>query len=385
MLGSRGAVAVALVVLVSACSGGGGGDDVAEPRTRTTTGVTADTVIVDGSMAIAGAQIGMAARFARTNRAGGVHGRRIVSQVRDRHDAPPPDPFAWVPVLGPLRPEELGGESVGTFGWAPTTGFCDRETLFAINGCQAVASSLWGSLLQLDGVPAGASVTIVGEESFAPDAAVASFEEAGYDVELVLADRTADDIIAEFADVARRVLADRTPDVVAYAGNDDLALEVGRALVGAGYEGRHTARQAYNATFAQAASEAGLEGLTVLVDFAPFESADENPQVQRLIDDVRAYEETEGLAETPLSNDVAAGYWAADAFVAALEATGPDLTVERFLQSANDDFEWVAEGTVGPALWPRDHEQPVPCGALVEVVDGGFDVAVPYSCGHVLY
>jgi len=68
-----------------------------------------------------------------------------------------------------------------------------------------------------------------------------------------------------------------------------------------------------------------------------------------------------------------------------LEATGPDLTVERFLETANDDFEWRAEGTVGISTWPRNHGVPVPCGALVEVSDSAFKVAVPFSCAQVLF
>lgn len=377
-------MAVAVVVLASACTGNGDDDAPAEPETRTTRGVTGDTVVVDGSMTRAGARVGAGARLERANRAGGVHGRRIVTRFATRGEEPVDDAFALVPVVGSVNPGAFEGEAAPVFGWAPTGAFCDRDTSFSINGCQASPSNLWGSLLALDGVAAGASVTVVGEPDFAPETAVASFEDAGFDVELVPVERTAEDVPAELADVARRVLAGRTPDVVAYVGEDDLALEVGRELVGSGYQGRHTARLAYDAAFAQAASGTGLDGITVLVDFAPFESADENPLVRRLIEDVRAYEETEGLPETPLSDDVAAGYWAADAFLAAIEATGPDLTVERFLQAANDDFEWQAEGTAGPALWPRDHEQPVPCGALVEVDGGAYEVAVPYSCAQVL-
>lgn len=181
------------------------------------------------------------------------------------------------------------------------------------------------------------------------------------------------------------MVLDAEPDLVVHlTGAEDTVTTV-RALRDAGYEGLQTARTGYSPEFAAAAAEAGLEGVTVLTDFAPFESADENPIVQRMIDDVREYEETEGLTETALSGNVAAGYWSADAFLAALEATGSDLTVERFLQTANDDFEWIAEATAGPATWPRNRDVPVPCGALVEVAgDGTFEVAVPYSCGRNL-
>ncbi len=379
--------AVALCVLVAGCTAGDD-DSPAEPDTRTTTGVTEDAVTVrvpEG--AEPQAVIGAAARIERANADGGVHGRRVILD-----EDPTGDTFAHLPASGDSL-DPAAGDDDGTtpdiahrpvFGAASNTSFCNVDYAFAVDGCQARPSDIWGSLVSLVGdesSPDGATAVIVAggapDTDNVPDMAAPSFEHAGFTVDVIV--RFEED----FATVDA-VLASE-PDVVVYASSDEASLATAETLVEAGFKGIQTFRTAYSPEFAAAAAEAGLGGITVLTDFAPFESADENPIVQRMIDDVREYEETEGLPETPLSGEVEAGYWSADAFLAALEATGSDLTVERFLQTANDDFEWIAEATAGPATWPRNRQVPVPCGALVEVAgDGTFDVAVPYSCGRNL-
>ncbi|MCB0988682.1 MAG: ABC transporter substrate-binding protein, partial [Acidimicrobiales bacterium] len=82
---------------------------------------------------------------------------------------------------------------------------------------------------------------------------------------------------------------------------------------------------------------------------------------------------------------VSAGYWVTDMFIKALEETGEDLTVEKFLATLNGgDFSFEVEGVVGPSTWPAKHDEPVPCAALVEVKGNEFVPVVPLTCGDTI-
>lgn len=373
-----------LLLVVAGCTGGD--DGPAEPDTRTTTGVSGDQVIVrvpEG--AEPHAVIGAGARIERANSDGGVQGRRVVLD-----EEPTGDTFAYLPASDTSL-DPAAGDDDGTtpdivnrpvFGLAHNGSFCAVEYAFSVIGCQAQPSSIWGDLVALagdfdDGDP---TAVVMALEGTAADQVIASFEAAGF-----AATTIGDDALDSTSASVDSVLAAQ-PDVVVYPSRyPGAATALATELINAGFEGAQTFQSGYTPLFERARGAAGHEGTTVLTDFAPFESADENPIVQRMIDDVREYEETEGIPEGPLDAETAAGYWAADAFLDVLDATGSDLTVEKFLQTANDDFEWIAEATAGPASWPRNHRVPVPCGSLLEVApDGTFDVAVGYSCGRNL-
>ncbi len=80
---------------------------------------------------------------------------------------------------------------------------------------------------------------------------------------------------------------------------------------------------------------------------------------------------------------VSVGYWSADFFIKALEATGEDLTVENLLATLNSgDFTYEVPDVVGLSEWPAKHSESVPCSALTLVEDGGFNPIVPLECGE---
>ncbi|MEZ5169364.1 MAG: ABC transporter substrate-binding protein [Acidimicrobiia bacterium] len=374
--------ATALVLILAGCTGGD--DDPVEPDTRTTTGVTDDEVIVrvpEG--AEPHAVVGAAARIERTNREGGVQGRRVLLE-----DEPTGDTFALLPAADDSL-DPAAGDDDGTtpdivnrpvFGAAHNGSFCSVDYAFSVIGCQAQPSSIWGDLVALAGDFGDSDRTalVMALEGSAADLVVESFEAAGFTTTTV-----GDDVFDSVPSVVATV-NEADPDVVVFPSAYEDTNLAAHALIDAGYSGVQTVQTAGPPPPTASGGRGLPEGTTVLTDFSPFESADENPIVQRLIDDVREYEETKGLDPTPLSDDLAAGYWAADAFLDVLDATGSDLTVERFLQRANDDFEWQAEATAGPASWPRNHRVPVPCGSLVRYTADGTETAVGYSCGRNL-
>jgi hypothetical protein len=80
---------------------------------------------------------------------------------------------------------------------------------------------------------------------------------------------------------------------------------------------------------------------------------------------------------------VAAGYWAADMFVKAVDQTGPELTVESFLATLNGgEFTYEVPDVVGPSTWPDNHDKVVPCGALTEVQGDQFIPSIGLTCGE---
>ena len=116
-------------------------------------------------------------------------------------------------------------------------------------------------------------------------------------------------------------------------------------------------------------------GVTTLTTVAPLEQ--DTAANRRMAADVRAIK-----ADQVITPAVAAGYWAADLFVAILRKTGKQLTVKRFLAVANGgSFRHAVAGTVGPTTWPAMHEQGVPCGALVQSDGTQYFLAQPYRCG----
>jgi hypothetical protein len=111
-----------------------------------------------------------------------------------------------------------------------------------------------------------------------------------------------------------------------------------------------------------------------LTTIAPLEQ--DTAANRRMVADVKAVKPDQAI--TPA---VAAGYWSADLFVAALRKAGKHLTVARFLAAANRGFRHSVPGTVGPTSWPAMHDQGVPCGALVQSDGTRYLLAVPYACG----
>ena len=78
----------------------------------------------------------------------------------------------------------------------------------------------------------------------------------------------------------------------------------------------------------------------------------------------------------------AAGYVAADMFLAALEEAGPDLTVDSFLETLNGGWVYSTPGFRGDAKFPENHVLGVPCSGVVQLQDGEFSAATPIVCGR---
>jgi hypothetical protein len=357
----------------------------ADPRGVTRASVTV-AGIVTGDATTAGADVGAQARFLRANLRGGVFGRHItITSVESDGGAAATNSaavtklassvFALVPVLTPVLDvaalERLG---VPFFGAATSTAWTGSRTGFGFTGAQAVerpvlASPAWGGTLRtllgttsgkaaivaVDATPLGASLAAQ---------AGASLRATGFRVlDPVTVPAGAD------AGATATTLTASKPDVILVLTAPSTAASLAARIGALGFTGTIGSEGLYDP-----ANPAIANGVTALTTTAPFEQ--DTAANRQMIADVKAVKPDQAV--TPA---VAAGYWSADLFVAALRATGRNLTVSRFLAAANKGFRHEVPETVGPTTWPAMHTTGVPCGALVQSDGTRYFLAVPYTCG----
>jgi len=115
------------------------------------------------------------------------------------------------------------------------------------------------------------------------------------------------------------------------------------------------------------------------VQTAPTESAPTNPAVAQMIADVQKV-----APGQPITQGVAAGYWSADLFLAAVRKAGKNLSAQSLVRATSTKFVYKVASTVGPTTFPAAHSRPTPCGALVAGSGTAYVVKVPYMCGAVI-
>jgi hypothetical protein len=363
------------------------GAEVAEADPR---GVTRSSVsvagIVTGDATTAGADVGAQARISRENLRGGVFGRRIVmTGVESDGGTAAADSaavaklagsvFALVPVLTPvIDVAALERLRMPFFGAATATSWTGSRFGFGFTGAQAVerpvvASPAWGRTLRtLLGTTSGkTAIVAVDATSLGTSLAAqagASLRATGF--------RVLDPVtVSAGADpgATATTLTASKPDVILLLTGSATAASLAARIGALGFTGTIGSDGLYDP-----ANPAIANGVTALTTTAPFEQ--DTAATRRMIADVKAVK-----PDQPVTPAVAAGYWSADLFVAALRATGRNLTVSRFLAAANTDFRHEVPATVGPTTWPAMHTTGVPCGALVQSDGSRYLLAVPYTCG----
>jgi len=399
----------AAALLLAACSetkkdDAGGGDPstpgTEEPTTRTTRGVTDDKILVGGNvydLYYGDARIGVEARLKEANDAGGVHGRQIeVVEIANDNNEPTKSlenvqrlveqqqVFALLPIMsgGFGGGDYIVDNNIPTFGWGTHPAFCENENAFGFTGCVTHPSLTKGSNALGTGLEellggTDATVAFLGEDNDSSkggiELLVASVEDKGFDV--VLADTSLPappDPLGDASPFVSKVMqADggSPPDIV-YIVATLSGTKIADALQGAGYEGK-IFTPSYSPLLL---GTPGYDGVFINTQF----SLDpEVPANAAMLEAVHAID-----ADAELNLGIAAGYWTADFFIAGLEATGEDLTVENLLKTLNDGFTYEVPDVVGPSTWPENHELSVPCSAITEVRDGEFIPLVPLTCGE---
>lgn len=397
----------ASLLLISACSESTKDDGPAAktttqpgaPETRTTRGVTDDSIKVGGNiydLYYGDARVGVEARLKQVNDAGGVHGRTIefVGAENDNNEATrglenvqrlveQDEVFALLPIMS----GNFGGgdyivdNDIPTFGWGTHPAFCGNEIAFGFTGCVTnpslkTGSNALGTVLEEHLGSTDKTVAFIGEDNDSArgglELLAASVEDKGFEV--VLADSSLPappDVLGDVSPfVANLMKADggEQPDII-YMIATTSGTTIGKALQDAGYDGM-IITPSYSPLLL---SVAGYDGTWVNTQMEMDPEVEANAEMMAAVNEIDP--------DVKLNLAVSAGYWTADFFIKALEETGEDLTVERLLATLNDGFTYEVEGVVGTSTWPENHEVSVPCAALVEVADNQFVPRVPLTCG----
>jgi branched-chain amino acid transport system substrate-binding protein len=403
------ALVAAAALALAACSestsddGAGGPDTTAgggEPATRTTRGVTDDTITIGGNvydLYYGDARVGVEARLKEANDAGGVHGRKIeVAEIIDDNNeatkglenvqrlVEQEEVFALLPVMsgGFGGGDYIVENNIPTFGWGTHPAFCENENAFGFTGCVTnpsleTASNALGTILEEHLGGTDHSVAFLGEDNDSSKGGIellsASVSDKGFDV--VLADTSLPappDVLGDESPYVTKVMSadDGNPPDIVYLVATLSGNKLAAALQGAGYEGM-IITPSYSPLLL------GSPGYDEVYINTQFSMDPEVPANAAMLESVAAID-----PEKELNLAIAAGYWTADFFVNALEATGEDLTVELLLQTINDGFTYEVPEVVGQSTWPENHSVSVPCAALTKVEDGGFTPILPLTCGE---
>jgi len=383
-----------------------------EPATRTTRGVTDDSIKIGGiyfNVNFSGADVGAEARVKRANDEGGVNGRMIelVSVTHDNNDAganleearrlvTQEEVFAIAPVATAAASgsvDFLIEENVPFFGWGIDPAFCGNEIGFGFTGCvtdpdlQKGSNALGTALKENFDGDADKTVSIVADDSDSGKGGLrlltASLEDVGFSVPYAEATIPAPPATtSDFTPFVNDLMTSSdggAPDVILVQLSNLDAAGLSGALKAAGFDGLIITPLYSPLLLGSEQAATDLDGTAVIMQVQPYEVDPKPEALQQMLDDVAAVSPDE-----PLGLGLAAGYWSVDFFLSVLEATGDDVTVETFLQTANDDFGWEAEDVIGPSTWPTNHDQPVPCAALPLVSDGAYVPNVDLVCGEVV-
>ncbi|KJK46209.1 MULTISPECIES: ABC transporter substrate-binding protein [unclassified Streptomyces] len=407
------AAAAAAVALVSACNSAstrgaspqGPGDTPGNTR-----GVTTDSIRVGGIVSMTTASgyskkdtdLGAKARYMRANAEGGVNGRRIEYLGAEDDGQDPAKNLAAarklvqqdkVFAVSPMSSVTFSGadfleqEKVPTFGWGTLPSFCGPRHIYGFNGCLVPApggtlNQTWPEgISQLLGGARGRSVAVIANDSDAGKFGIRTFRQgfagAGFTVSYAKASVPGTAVPSDWSAYVKEILSSndgKAPDAVVSVMQTPNNIGLFTALKRAGYKGLLSDPTDYDpGLLTQDATRQALDGVHVLLQFQPFESAD--PEMERFKADIRA---AAGGKDVPLSMHMLTGYMSADLFLSIARKAGRDLTVESF-QAAAQGFSDT--GTlVGDRALPKGQKDSFGCGALVQLRNGAYEVSVPFRC-----
>jgi branched-chain amino acid transport system substrate-binding protein len=355
-----------------------------------------------------GFDVGIKAKFAAVNKAGGVNGRQLkLLQCQDDNgdaNATLTDTRQLVQqsnVFGmlyntvgalPATTDFLGTNEVPFTGWGTLAGWCGTRWGFGYNGCLAAGAAPGivptvyynTALVELPEklgnlTAANTRAAIIGNDNAASKAGNAQFDTLfklqGANVVYNQATLPATGV-ADYSPFAQAMLANN-PNVIVFDctfGNIGGLLS---ALTNAGYKGVTENFVTYTPTLSSTPDLAkALQGAIVNLQFEPQET--NSDYIKKEQADLAA-----NGSPTGVTIGVAQGYENANLWVQMLQAAGKDLNTKTFDQAVNGG-NFVSHaghaGGAGDMTWPNAHFIPTPCAAAVKVDQGKYVQALPYSC-----
>ncbi len=367
--------------------------------TTTTRGITDDSIKVGGlqyDVFFGDAKIGVEARIAKANEDGGVHGRTIefIGAENDDSEASKSkdivtalvekdEVFALLPVMsgGFGAGDYIQEHNVPTFGWGVNPAFCEGEVAFGITGCVTnpsleVGSNALGTALEDMFGNTDETIAFLAEDNDAGKGGLVLLEESVKDVGFEVV----------FGEASLPAPPQQPGDVSPFV-KDLMSADDGEA------PGIIYLQATLSGTAISAAlQEAGYEGMIITPSYSPLllgapgyddiyinTQLGMDPSIEANAEMMEAVAKVAPNAKMSLS--LIAGWYSADMFIAGLEATGEDLTVESFLAAMNDGFTYSVPDVLGESTWPENHTTPVPCSVLTKVENNEFDYIQKLACG----
>ncbi len=386
-----GAACIALAVGLAACGNAKAGvsSGGAAPGVTATQINVGSIANVTGPLSSGFAPVvnGVQAYFSMVNAEGGVAGRKLkLAYQEDDQGSPTTDlsvaqqlvqqnhVFAVVGVGTPFfgGAAYLASQGTPTFGYAVSTDWQDRPTLFADYGsvlCFPCGAPGDGYLAEALGAKSIAVVSYsVPQSAAACKAAITGMRALGLNV--------------SFTDVNLVFGGDPTPDVLQMKNDNvdvwfsclDVNGNVGfaRAISQNGLSMKQVWFNGYDrSTLAQYGSI--MNGVYFGLQHVPFEAAlafpGAYPGLDTYIREMQKYQPKFTYDEVALD-----GWMAADQFVTGLKAVGKDLTQKKLVAAINSETAYTGGGLTTPVNWKTAHTTATPpyCQAGVQVVNGAF-------------
>lgn len=405
------AAAAATLALVSACNSASNNSSPDKPGTAgNSRGVSADSIKVGGIVSMTSASgyskkdtdLGAKARYMRANAEGGINGRKI-DYIGAEDDGQDParnlaaarklvqqdkvfavSPMSSVTFTGA---DFLEQEKVPTFGWGTLPSFCGPKYIYGFNGCLVptpggTINQTWPEGIgQVLGGARGKSVAIIANDSDAGKFGVRTFQQgftsAGFKVAYAKASVPGTAVPSDWSAYVKEILESndgKAPDAIVSVMQTPNNIGLFTSLKRSGYKGLLSDPTDYDpGLLAKDATKQALDGVHVLLQFEPFESA--NPKMAQFKADIKA---ASGGQDVPLNMHMMTGYMSADLFVSLAQKAGKDLTVESF-QAAAQGFS-DTDTLVGNRSEPKGQKDSFGCGALVQLKNGAYEVSVPFKC-----
>jgi ABC-type branched-subunit amino acid transport system substrate-binding protein len=392
--------------------GGTASDLRGTAATGLTRGVTATDVTLGCIYQAAyysGFDTGIKAKLNAVNKSGGVFGRTIkLLPCQDDNGDGPTDlsdtrqqvqqsnAFGMIyNTVGalPATTDFLSQNQVPFVGWGTLPGWCGTRWGFGYNGCLAAGSApgivptiyyntaLVDPAMQLAKVtPQNARAAIIGNDNAASKAGNAQFQ--------TLFEQQGAKVVYNQANVPASGFVDYTPYIQAViATNPNVIIldttfgnigGLSSGLVNAGYKSVIMNFVAYTPTLASTPDLAkALQGGYVNLQIEPQET--NSSYIQQEQSDLSAIG-----APTSITLGTAQGYEMANLWVQMLQAAGQNLNTKTFDDAVNNSGTFVSKSGhangAGDIKWPSGHFIPVPCAAIVQIENGKYVSALPYSC-----
>ncbi|MCJ1681390.1 ABC transporter substrate-binding protein [Streptomyces sp. APSN-46.1] len=406
------AAAAAVLALVSACNSASNSTSPGTPggAAGNARGVTADAIKVGGIVSMTSASgyskkdtdLGARARYLRANAEGGINGREVDYIGAEDDGQDPAKNLAAarklvqqdkVFAVSPMSSVTFSGadflerEKVPTFGWGTLPSFCGPRYIYGFNGCLVPSpggtlNQTWPEGIgQILGGARGKSVAIIANDSDAGKFGIRTFQQgfasAGFKVAYAKASVPGTAVPSDWSAYVKEILGSDdggAPDAVVSVMQTPNNIGLFTALKRGGYKGLLSDPTDYDpGLLAKDATKQALDGVHVLLQFEPFESA--NPKMAQFKADIKA---AAGGQDVPLNMHMLTGYMSADLFVSIAGKAGKELTVESF-QAAAQGFSDTAT-LVGDRAEPKGQKESFGCGALVQLRNGAYEVSVPFKC-----